>query len=196
MASFSGTSISMEIPDVGLVLFEESHRAKRLSIQVRPFYDVRVVIPKGISLQRAEGFVFSRLPWLKAQVSEVEKIEIKHQDRAKAAANINREQAKVHLADRLEHFSCHTKLGYDRVTVRRQTTRWGSCSSQNSISLNEQIILLPEILQNYVLLHELAHTKIHNHSRDFWKFLGSLINNPKQLDAQLRRIPIIPVPTV
>lgn len=55
-----------------------------------------------------------------------------------------------------------------RVTIRRQRTRWGSCSAQRSLSLNESLVFLPQRLVRYVLVHELAHTQRMDHSPSFW----------------------------
>jgi predicted metal-dependent hydrolase len=65
--------------------------------------------------------------------------------------------------------------GFDlrRVTVRRQKTRWGSCSRDCSISLNVKLLFLPPELVDYVLLHELCHTVHMNHSDRFWHLLGT-----------------------
>jgi len=70
----------------------------------------------------------------------------------------------VELADKFG-FSC------GRVTVREAKTRWGSCSGENNISLNIYLMQLPDELIDYVILHELCHTKVKNHSSKFWDLL-------------------------
>jgi predicted metal-dependent hydrolase len=70
--------------------------------------------------------------------------------------------------------------------VRSQKTRWGSCSFNNNISLNVKLTRLPQELIDYVILHELAHTRIKNHGREFWKMLDGLIGDAKKLDRRLR----------
>lgn len=78
------------------------------------------------------------------------------------------------LCERL-NILCETKsiCPPDRVTVRDQSTLWGSCSTTRRISLNWRLILLPARIQDYVILHELAHLKQMNHSNRFWKLLQS-----------------------
>ena len=66
-------------------------------------------------------------------------------------------------------------------------TRWGSCSAQNNISLNIGLIALSDELRDYVILHELVHTKIKNHSKDFWNALEIIINIPKSLNSKLKQ---------
>jgi predicted metal-dependent hydrolase len=90
------------------------------------------------------------------------------------------------LAERL-FFLCKAKriVAPARVTVRNQSSRWGSCSTSRAISLNWRLILLPTDLQDYVILHELAHLRQMNHSRSFWKLLGSYDPNTKDNDKRL-----------
>lgn len=80
-----------------------------------------------------------------------------------------------------------------RVTVRDQSSRWGSCSSSRGISLNWRLILLPVHLQDYVILHELAHLNEMNHSKSFWNLLITYDAKTKLHDKQLgeRGRPII-----
>lgn len=79
-------------------------------------------------------------------------------------------------------------LGIDfraKVSVRNQTRRWGSCSTSGAICFNWRILLLDAELQNYVICHELAHTKFMDHSVSFWMFLNSICPNARKLDALL-----------
>lgn len=79
------------------------------------------------------------------------------------------EQAKQHLPERLQALAQKHQFKYQHCTIRHAKTRWGSCSGQGNISLNAALMLLPVELLDYVLLHELCHTRQMNHSDKFWR---------------------------
>lgn len=81
-------------------------------------------------------------------------------------------QAESHLPPLLDAMSRNTGLAYRRVSIRRQRSRWGSCSAQAAISLNAALLFLPYHLTRYVLVHELCHTVHLNHSERFWALVG------------------------
>lgn len=72
------------------------------------------------------------------------------------------------------------------ILVKSQRTRWASCSRHGTISLNRGLLFLPGDLIRYVFLHELAHSRLLNHSRQFWALLAGLESNYQELDAKLR----------
>ena len=84
------------------------------------------------------------------------------------------------------------KYGFciNRITIRNQRTRWGSCSIKNNISLNIKLYHLPAELQDYVILHELVHTVHHNHSSAFWDKLKTILPMAKSLDRRLKKLGI------
>lgn len=83
-----------------------------------------------------------------------------------------KEQAKKYLSSTLQHYSQLTQLVYENIIIRNQRTRWGSCSTNKTISLNYKLIFLPERLSTHVVLHELCHLKYLNHSARFWQLLA------------------------
>ena len=87
--------------------------------------------------------------------------------------NLVRFFSKDALACRLNHLARKLNLNVRRLTVRDQASRWGSCSSKRGISLNWRLVLLEPGLQDYVILHELAHLTEMNHSKRFWDLLES-----------------------
>lgn len=87
----------------------------------------------------------------------------------------------------LARLSGETGLGYARLQVRRQRTRWGSCSRSGTISLNACLMFQPPEVVNYLLIHELAHTRHMNHSRRFWRLVESHEPRWRELDAGLTR---------
>jgi hypothetical protein len=85
-----------------------------------------------------------------------------------------RSSAKALLPERLKKLSEDANLPYDSVKVNSSRGRWGSCSSNKSINLSLYILLLPAHLMDYVMLHELCHTREMNHSEAFWVLLNSV----------------------
>jgi predicted metal-dependent hydrolase len=73
----------------------------------------------------------------------------------------------------------------DRVHIRRQRTRWGSCSSRRVVSLNCALLFMAPAVVRYLMLHELAHLKHMNHSGEFWRLLESWEPASRPLDRQL-----------
>ena len=97
-----------------------------------------------------------------------------------------RQQAENLLPRRVKIISRSHKLGYRNLKIRKLTSRWGSCSSKKDISLSFYLIQLPWELVDYVILHELAHTVIPNHSRRFWDFMERKQPNTRVLRRQIK----------
>jgi predicted metal-dependent hydrolase len=83
-----------------------------------------------------------------------------------------RKEAEFWLKHRLHALAAQHGFSYERVRIMNARTRWGSCSSRGTISLNVALMRLPEELRDYVILHELTHTREMNHSKAFWAELG------------------------
>lgn len=94
--------------------------------------------------------------------------------------------AKARLPLLLEELSSAVGISYGRASVRGQRTRWASCSSTGTISLNRNLVFLPRDLVEYVILHELAHTIEPNHSPRFWALLSSLCPQVGSARARMR----------
>jgi predicted metal-dependent hydrolase len=96
-------------------------------------------------------------------------------------------QAHQRLVPWLQQVSQVTQLPFNKVVIRGQRKRWGSCSSQGTINLNYKLLLIPTPLVDYVFIHELCHTVHLNHSAQFWQLVGHHCPNYKQLDQSLDR---------
>jgi len=101
---------------------------------------------------------------------------------------IYRHEAKKILPERLRELAVKHGFYYNKITIRDNRRNWGSCSSKNNISLNLQMMKLPDKLIDYILLHELVHTKIKNHGPEFWRELDLLTRNQaKELAKQVKK---------
>lgn len=96
-------------------------------------------------------------------------------------------QGRLHLVPWLGKLSQATGLSFRTTQIRGQKTRWGSCSSRGTISLNYKLLFLPPHLVNYIMVHELCHTVHLNHSSSFWSFLASFEPACRVLDAEMKR---------
>ena len=83
-----------------------------------------------------------------------------------------RKMAQSLLVPMLEKLSLETGLPCQKISIREQKSRWGSCSSSGDIALNCKLLFLPEPLVRYVLIHELCHTRHFNHSKRFWALVA------------------------
>jgi hypothetical protein len=81
---------------------------------------------------------------------------------------ISKAKARTALIGRLDELAELHDFRFNKVSIRNQKTKWGSCSARNNISLNMNLARLPAELTDYVILHELVHTRIKNHSKEFW----------------------------
>lgn len=90
------------------------------------------------------------------------------------------------LVPKLEKIRKRTGLKYKKAAIRGQKTRWGSCSSNGTISLNYKMLFLPPKVVEYVMIHELCHTVQMNHSRAFWELVETFEKNYRDYEDTLR----------
>jgi predicted metal-dependent hydrolase len=81
------------------------------------------------------------------------------------------EAAKV-ISERIDKLSSKIGIGYKRIVIRGQKTRWGSCSRKRNLNFNWKLLMAPEPVIDYVIIHELTHLKEMNHSKRFWKLVA------------------------
>jgi predicted metal-dependent hydrolase len=103
---------------------------------------------------------------------------------------VYRKEAKTHLPERLAALAADAGFRFRKVFIKNLKSRWGSCSGKNNINLNLHLMRLPDHLIEYVLMHELTHTEIKNHSKQFWQLLEEKCPGARTLDKQLNQYQI------
>ena len=179
--------LTVKVDGIGPVLLEHSRRAKHISISLKAHRGIKVAVPLGVSFNEALEFVCLKKPWIKKHLVIIKRHEAESGDLREPSSTIDKAEAKRHLTGRLNRLAKARGFTFNRVYIRSQKTRWGSCSRTNNISLNMKLVSLPENLVDYVILHELVHTRIHNHSKDFWEELDRHVGNGKAIASRLRK---------
>lgn len=137
---------------------------KTIAIQIRP--DGRVVVraPRRMNKARIEAFVREKEGWIQAHMPKAETLPGLTDGELKQLTAL----AKADLPLRVAGFARRLGVSYGSVTIRHQRTRWGSCTGAGNLNFNCLLMLAPEPVRDYVVVHELCHRLEMNHSARFW----------------------------
>lgn len=97
-----------------------------------------------------------------------------------------KEIANCFLSKRLDELSMLMKINYSKFKISNAKSKWGSCSSAGVIMLNYRVVCLPLVLQDYIIIHELAHIKELNHSKKFWNLVSEFCHDYKKFRDSLK----------
>jgi predicted metal-dependent hydrolase len=164
-------------PQVGEVLLVKSDRSRSISIRVHPVKGVRVSVPRIVPFAAAVAFYKMKRNWvlevMARQRERFKDVQVASPDEVEAL----RRKAKAELPSRLAELAGRYGFVYNRVVIKHNATNWGSCSSKNNINLNLNIVRLPKVLQDCILLHELCHLRHHDHGHAFHLLLEHLLTD-------------------
>jgi hypothetical protein len=147
-------------------------RARRYVLRVNQDGSLRLTLPRWGSIDAARRFARGERAWI-----ERERARVLRRTRPSVAGGEQRRLLKAaerELPKRLRALAARHGFTVGRVTIRDQRARWGSCSPRGDVSLNWRLLLMPPAIRDYILLHELAHLKVANHSRRFWRLMSEL----------------------
>lgn len=99
-----------------------------------------------------------------------------------------KDKALVLARKRIEHFNRIYGLRFNKINIKNQKTRWGSCSKRGNLNFNYKIALLPERLADYIIAHEFCHLKEFNHSQKFWNLIARIIPDYLEIRKELNRV--------
>lgn len=99
----------------------------------------------------------------------------------------HRKKAQSFVEERVAYWNQFYGLKYQKISVKNQKTRWGSCSKKGNLSFNYKILLLPPAFADYIIVHELCHLKAFNHSKNFWSFVLQTMPQYKEIRKELKQ---------
>jgi predicted metal-dependent hydrolase len=164
-----------------------SARAKRMRIAVYSDSSVVLTLPHGLNFGAAEKFIAQKFSWIVKSLRRFEPF--RHRVIIKSGRreyNKYRDGALALAKQKVLQWNQIYNFNINRVNIKNQKTRWGSCSKKGNLNFNYKIVHLPEKLVDYLVVHELCHLKEFNHSKNFWALVANAIPDYKALRSQLR----------
>jgi predicted metal-dependent hydrolase len=168
-------------PTLGKIECVRSVRARSIRLVVRRDGSLRLSYPLFASQRKAIAFAETKQAWIEA-------VRSRFMERVKAYPTISRRdvselrnKARGYVPETIARLAKEHGFGYTSLRISSAHTRWGSCSGKNGISISLFIMLLPEHLREFIILHELCHTRHHNHSAAFHALLDSCVGGKEKL---------------
>ena len=100
----------------------------------------------------------------------------------------HKESTRILVARKISEFNNFYNFKFNKIAIRNQRSRWGSCSKQGNLNFNYRLALIPDELVNYVIVHELCHLGEFNHSQKFWDLAAQTLPNHTELRKKLHAI--------
>jgi hypothetical protein len=160
-------------------------RIKRIHLKIKTNGALIVSKPIFVSQKAIEKLLEEKQTWILGKI----KFFKENTNKIKVGDYLNNKlRAQELVQQRLNYFQQFYNFKVNKIFVRNQTTRWGSCSTKNNLNFNYRILYLPHDLVDYVVVHELCHLAQMNHSEKFWKLVEKQIPDYCQRRKALRQI--------
>src|SRR2546421_3651339 len=143
-----------------------SPRARRWRLEVPWGEPARLTVPRWMSRAEVERVLEEKLPWLEAQRrAQVPRLGLERRSVSESEARVAARELVSALA---EEEAERLGVEFARIRIGGQRTLWGSCSARGTLSVNWRLVLAPFEVLDYVVVHELCHLRVPDHSRRFW----------------------------
>lgn len=144
---------------------------KTLSIEIKSDLQVIVRAPNNMKKADVQKFIDEKSAWIEKHLEKIKTYTSENEHAtafSQAELKTLCEQAQKVIPPIVNTIAKSLDVTYGRITIRKQVSRWGSCSAKGNLNFNCMLMLCPKDVVEYVIIHELCHRKYMNHSKDFW----------------------------
>ena len=172
---------------------KRNHKMRSIRLTIKQNGEIIVSAPYFISQAKIDHFVQSKSAWINKKLEYFKKHPVS-QERLflktlpKSDFDKNKEKARDYIQKRVEDLAGVHDFEFNEIYIRNQKSRWGSCSRDKNLSFNYKIIYLPQKIADYIIIHELCHTKELNHSKRFWDLVEKCMPDYLKFRKDLKRI--------
>ena len=166
-------------------------KSRRRSISVSVLSDNRVLVkaPYGTTEQRIQEFLVSKKSWITKQIekqnSQIQRASEMGFLSADEIKEIKKKAKKI-IPERVGYYAKCIGVTYGLISIRLQSSRWGSCAANGNINFNCLLVLMPSEILDSVVVHELCHRKHMNHSKEFYAEIDKVFPDYKRCDKWLK----------
>lgn len=166
----------------------KNKQSKSICLSVSPQGLISLTLPTFVTKTQITSFIGSHVEWIRNKLEKVRKIDpdILAFDREHYLKH--KPEALRLVKNKAHQWSKFYNLKFNRLTIKAQKSRWGSCSTKKNLNFNYKIIFLEESLQDYLVVHEICHLKEMNHSKYFWNLVEKAILNHKEIRKKFRKL--------
>lgn len=168
-------------------ILKNSKRARRMRLAIHCGGDFIVTKPYGLNERIVESFIQQKSKWVLSKLEYFKQFKnsfllgdnksnyLKHKD-----------NALVFARERVDYYNQFYNFDFNRISVKNQKTRWGSCSRKGNLNFNYKILFLPEKSADYIIVHELCHLGELNHSKRFWNLVAKVMPDYSNIRKSLK----------
>lgn len=165
-----------------------SPRARRLRLSVFRDGNFVVTVPRSMSENTIEQFIIQKSQWIIKKLEYFKGFSgMVFMRSTKKEYAEHKGRALVLAQTRLEYFNQFYNFSYNKISIKNQKTKWGSCSKRRNLNFNYKIVLLPEKMADYIIVHELCHLGEFNHSKNFWNLVAQTIPDHHEIRKDLKK---------
>lgn len=160
-------------------------KRKSVDIEVKPDLTVLVKAPLFLSDDTIKKLVVKKTDWIEKRIKQIKENPSLPLFSKKEIETL-REKTRALVTPKAEYYAKILGVIYNKLSVKKQHSVWGSCSAKKNINFNLLLCLCPEEVVNYIVVHELCHLKQLNHSRFFWAEVAALLPDYKNARLWLK----------
>lgn len=160
-----------------------------MAIEIKRNKEIIVRIPYRVSERAAKKFVEEKREWIEKTLEKIDSARENREEKPKFSdteLKIIKKKAKREIPILVDEYAPKIGVTYNRISIRAQKTLWGSCTADGNLNFNCLLVLLPERVMRYVVVHELCHRKEMNHSKRFWSEVSKILPDYKLLRKELK----------
>lgn len=165
---------------------KRSKRARRMGVAIYCDTSVVVTLPYRADENVVERFLLQKASWLLNKISHLKKYHSFLKPGEKNEYMNSKAEAVRFAEERVKFLNQYYNFKYNRIAVKQQKTRWGSCSRKGNLNFNYRILFLPPHIADYIIVHELCHLKEFNHSGRFWALVAKTVPNYLAVKRELK----------
>lgn len=166
-----------------------SRRSRFMRLSIYGDGSLVVTKPYRVNENMVEHFLMQKIDWIISKIGVISKLKNPGLNRNNKKHYFENKEAALKLVnEKVAEINKYYQFNHNRICVRNQITRWGSCSKKGNLNFNYKLLFLTPGLCDYIIAHELCHLKEFNHGEKFWRLVEKVVPDYKEKRKELKNI--------